>query len=543
MSAKTSDQTYNHGGRPDKPGRTAVSARSRGGNSGVEPRSGRSAEVGASWRQTIIGGRGRGRRVAVALTVAFVLSVPLAFIEETIVAVDRQASAAISNGSQLMGEYAPIGNFVETTTGLRVYCIDSSADWPAGQTISGSGTLVSSLDSRDWAGSPAALNGNDIGQMNYIVSTWGQTADAVQAAAVNVALFAFTKGSVSRAKTYIGYADGNAATVSILVDQFLAEAASVVNGAGSAGSGQLIFDVDGTDNHHGNLAVSLSPTSATGTVTLTNGIFSDTGTNTISGVANGVVLAVNGVAPDDDPLYKISANGTFSAGSWANSIYLSDFGANGQQRMVTGAGLTPTQFSVAGIDPNFRSAVFQPAGSTAVPLGVIAQGEQLGDVLQPMTVADVAGLNNPWKQFADGVYYPVTYRATAYLVPPADYPADPAGVYDIPATAVEVASTRVTTGDLGPTTTYPYSLGEAPGPGMFVIVVGVEFSDQTAGLQMFIPDDYSWRDNFGQYAESILIPAVTTKAKPDYLPGETVWDDVIVSGIWPAAEISDSGSS
>jgi len=472
-------------------------------------------------------------RVAAALSAALVVGVPVAFISETITAVEHQAEAAITNGAQLMGEYGLIGNFRESSTGLYIYCMDSTADWPAGQTFPGFGTPVSTLDSRDWAGSPAALSGVSIGQMNYIVSKWGQTGDAVQAAAVQIALFAYAKSSIPLAKTYIGDAEGYADIISALVDQYITEAGATVTGASSSGGGQLTFHTDPTNNYNGTLDVSLTPADATGTVTLSSGIFTETGTNTISGVGSGAVLAVRGVAPDDNSQYKIGGSGTFNAGTWANHISMADYGGSGQQRMLIGTGPSAIQFSLEASDPSFRSATFQPAGTTVVPLGVMAEGAEMLDVLRPSTLPDSTGLNNPWKQRSNGTYLPGTYRATAYLIPPEDYPADPAGVFEIPASAVEVATTTVTTGDLGPTVEYPYSLGEAPGPGRFVIVIGFEEADQVPLTQLFIPDGWSWRDNFGQHIESILVPNITTKAKPDYFAHELVWDDVIVEGELP----------
>jgi hypothetical protein len=474
--------------------------------------------------RSAIGRARRGVAIAgVALAIGAVASVGVAV----------PAQAAITNGAQLEGEYGPIGNFVETSTGLYVYCIDSSADWPNFQVFPGTGTTVGSLDARDWAGSPAGVSGTALGRMNYIVANWGQTSDPVRAAAVQIALFSFTKGSVDVAKTYIGDADGNAATVSLLVDQMLADAANVLASQGG-GSGSLTFTVDPTNNYYGTLTVNLSPASATGTVTLANGVFRDTGSSTISGVGNGAVLNVVGVAPEDDPNYKISASGTFTAAVWGNQINMTDYGSSGQQRMVTGAPGVPLQFTLSGEDPQFRGTVFQPAGTTVVPLGVVKTGDELQDVLQPTTLPDESGVNNSWKQYASGEYHPITYRATVYRVDEADYPSDPAGVAEIPASAVEVASTTITTTvEDGPTIEYPYSLGPAPSPGLYVIVIGVEYADQAPGTQLFLPEGYSWRDNFGQKAESILVPNITTKAKPDYLPGEKVWDEVIVSGPLP----------
>lgn len=76
--------------------------------------------------------------------------------------------------------WAP-GNYI-VPDGSRAYCMDSSADWPSGASVVGALAMATGEGL-----SPVVLQ-----KFNYALSTWGQTGDATQAAAVNAYVYAYT---------------------------------------------------------------------------------------------------------------------------------------------------------------------------------------------------------------------------------------------------------------------------------------------------------------------------------------------------------------
>ena len=423
-----------------------------------------------------------------------------------------------------------LGNYI-VPDGSRAYCMDSSADWPSGAT--GGASVVGALTTENGD----ALSGAVLQKLNFALSTWGQTADATQAAAVNAYVYAYTStwahynGQGYATGTH--YIDGNAAVLAAfnnLWGMTEATAGSPQNAAPL--NGMMSFAVD-NNNYTGSLRVSSLPAGASVNLTLTNGVFTDTGSRTRNGVGNGT-YAVRGTPPDGDPSYKISARGdaTLTSG-FTFDPNVTIYYTGSQQRVIKGGTTTPytRTWTMTATDPFDRSTVFSPVVTSAVASRFVGEGSSFTDTLQ----ADVAAGSQPWRQTTSGRYIPVVAKGTLYG-PFADQPTPSATV---PAGAPVAGTATVTLNGPGKYTA-PSVLATNHAPGFYQWVWDINASDSSVGAQLFMPDGYSWADQFGLQAEAHVVAAKlsgVSKASADEVGfGHTVSDTLTVSldqGPWP----------
>jgi len=405
------------------------------------------------------------------------------------------ASAVSALGPGVRGTHGHIGATIEPGVG-NVYCIDSSLDISFGRGIQ-SDTIVSSLAAR-----PGVVNAIDADEdavrgMNFIASTWGGTGDDVTAAAVEIAITAFVKaGGFATAASYASRSD-----VIEQARRMYDQAQSVIAAAiDEAAHGEVALTIDSSDEYRGSLSVNAT-VPATGTLALTNGIFVDSGTDTLSDVRTGVDYAIEGVPPTADGApYRVSAMsiGGFSAGStWPGRIRALDYGS-GFQRVITGIGPVAVEFPVRGEDARDRSTVFRPA-LTSLTAPISPDGE-LSDTLTFTTAPGGDGVNNAWPRHEGGGYRPVSFTVTAYAAgasAPAESP-------DIPADAEAVGTVAVLA--MGPGTSQTVAIPGTHPQGRYTFVAAYDEAGTPPPTRSWLPPGYSWSHAYGMATETTAVP-------------------------------------
>lgn len=473
------------------------------------------------------------RKMLAAATVAGLVLGGLATMPAT------SAQAATTGAGYSDGGEGFLGNYI-APDGSRAYCIDVLADWPSGAT--GGATLVGVLDA---APGSQGVSGDGIRQLNTGLRQYGETGDPVQAAAMNAIVYAYTSANHNGYAGGVHYINTKAPGQSAAITAKYAEIWNYIqanwNPTVSPGSGSMTFAISATNNYNGTLTVNLTPSNATGSVTLTNGTFASTGAVSMTGVTNGQVLQVKGNPPDNSGRqYQIKASGSFSASvaaGPAENVRL--YETPGQQRIIRGgdSSSSTVNFNLEADDP-YAKTTFQPVLTTEVGTRLVTKGSSFTDVLTFSTVADAEGTNNPWRQTRGGSYFPVTATGTLYgplSTKPTESATPPAGA------PVAATATVTTTTAAGPTTSYTATgSNTATASGYYTWVWKIAYADQTALTKLAIPENYSFSDRYGRAAETHVVqfqPAATSQVSAAFAsPGATVTDTLTVSntgGTWP----------
>lgn len=412
--------------------------------------------------------------------------------------------------------------------------------------LQGSGLVVRSADTNQSVVHTKTLSAADMTALNYVVSTWGDTSNANQAASVAYAVWTITTHptvwSYQVGRSW--FASGTAA-FSGNGDYMAAQGRAYAASAGGSGSGSaaISFDVDDTNHYVGTLDLNvLSPSPASGVITLTNGYFVSTGTSSITSSAftQGQSLEVRGVPPVDGSPYKISASGAFDAGYAANvALY-----TTGSRQYLIRAGGRTTMSATAN-DPFDRSVGFQPILTSQVAERYIKSGDPLIDSVSFAIQADQNGVINEWAKTLGGSYVGILAKGTVYgpfATPPAQSAAVPVGA------PVAGTATVTTTSADGPTVTYTATADNAAtGAGYYVWVWEIDYDDQGVFSQLYLPQPdpanglsgYYWSDEFGIHAETAIVtPEVSTVATETGIAGYAITDIATVTGaVFADAEI------
>lgn len=424
-----------------------------------------------------------------------------------------------------------IGNYI-MENGTFGYCID-----PVVSTSCAGGPGELSWDTGTGPeGNTRPISGAELQMVNYAISYYGQTADPVQAAAVN--FFVWDYASVNQYGNSIDHYLGGGPVDAIRASYAAVRAGTFANynqGGGGTGTGDLRFNVDGTNNYNGTVTVeNLSPADATGTITLTNAVFADTGLATREGVGNNSTFPVRGVPPEGQSNYSVSGSGDFTgSGSVVYGQDIRIHSAGAMQRCASPGNVIPgiSEFQIHGEDPQV-SAEFRPVLGTQVSSQIVRPGEQFADVLTFDIVADADGMRNEWLQNpANGNYAPITAVGTIYG-PLSQEPVESATA---PADAPVAASgIELTTGAEGPTVPYTVQSGlTSTTAGWYTWVWEIRAADQRDSVRPFLPTDYHFIDAFGQAVETSFTPmtvsAVSQVEEPVVSPGDSVRDTLTVS--------------
>lgn len=405
-----------------------------------------------------------------------------------------------------------LGSYV--VGGVYGYCIDPGAAPPL--SASGDAGIVTGYTSHGPGISQNAtgLDATTLGRINYLVTTYGQTGDRNQAAAVAMAVATTANPAAYAAHTapwgdqyYVNYMSaGNWNIVKSLAAQLRAEAAAFTPSSGN-GAASMLFQVD-NNNYKGTLTMTaMSQSGVPGTITLTNGVFAN-GTATLSGTfSTGQVIPVTGVPPAGNAHYEISAHADFTGtGGPAGNVHLWTTG--GRQGLATPGSAAPASFSADAHDPFDRSTGFAPVVTTQATSVLVKKGSFPQDTVTFATTNFTDGgqtVNNPWALFGDGTYYPVTGKGTWYG--PSSAPLVQSAA--VPASMPVAGHSIVTTSnESGPTVPYVATSDTAVlEAGYYTWVWSIDYADQTALTQRRLPDGYSFADQFGQAAEGQVSPS------------------------------------
>lgn len=483
------------------------------------------------------------RRSRVSALLAALIALVLAVTGLVVTSPDANAAGpGVGFGTWGDNVYGWHGSF-SVGNGTYIYCVQPGVALPTGST-----------SNAGYWGSVEGVSGNRLAGMNAVISKYGQTSDPNQAAAVAFAV----KAAVNYQATVddfayraSGYPYGNNLTgainwqlyrfsgqgadvgrVQTLANSYLNEINTTTASTGG-GSGSITFQVDPFNNYKGTITVRVSPTNATGTVTLTNGVFNN-GSATRTGVRNGDVLNINGKPPANAATYKISASGSFTAPGSGYTSTLNMYTTPGGQHAAGPGQAAVRTFNISGTDPVVRSTEFLPVLTTSATSHV-QEGQAFRDRVTFSIGTDDNDVRNPWATRGDGTYRNVL--ATGVLYGP--FAERPAVSDTVPAGSPVAATASVTTTDaLGPGS-YTVDAGTASQSGYYTWVWTIDRAAQPAATRLYIPDGYVFTDKFGLTAETSIVPMKpVAESHVDMewaTPGDQVRDTLTVSnsnGLW-----------
>jgi hypothetical protein len=365
--------------------------------------------------------------------------------------------------------------------GVHTYCILPGLPAPTGESVD-HGVRP---DARGL--SPAQLTG-----INMLVTRYGQTGDAVQAAAVGWAVKAIADRSTTlRAWGYPGdslagavhwtfdrHFPAHASAVAQLAEQYYAEAQAVtVPGS----DGTIALSTDPADARRG--AVRLDGgAGTTAEITLAGAVFADTGAPTLSPAPIGVDIPIVASSPSDDGApFVVTASARFTAEFAPAVRYITTAG----QQDTAGPGGS-VEYVVEAQDETARPVVFSPGIRTQVVQAEIEGGPYVDDV----TIDAVEGV---WPRSADGALVPLVATAVVYRTEAA-----PAESAEIPADAVPVGELSLTTDPATGGGTYRVeSAWQLPGAGWYTAVWTISTAHQAPEVARHLPHEYVWAEKFG----------------------------------------------
>lgn len=327
----------------------------------------------------------------------------------------------------------------------------------------------------------------------------------------------------------------NIPLIQALADQMVDMINSTTAGIDATGTGTLVFTTG--DSHTGTVTM-VGTEASVGTITLTNGVFTATGSPTLEGATANTAYPIHGAPPADEATYRISGTFTFTPTAPVGYLPLVGMmGASnpGQQTAVTPGPVTSNvPFTGEGSDAASRSRVFQPVLATQAPR-FFALGEPFSDTVRFATAPAADGSHNPWHQ-TDGAHIEITAHGTVYgpfAEVGADWP-----LAEAPEGAPVAAHMSLTTGPLGPTVDYAVTSTErATASGVYTIVWTTDAADYSDHARRFVPDSWVYTDAFGLADETGIVPMMLggvsqadSAVVPGGVPGDTV--SLTANGVW-----------
>ena len=441
------------------------------------------------------------------------------------------APASAAERGTGFGTWAPVSPYgwhgSMLVNGVHTYCILPGLPLPTGPSVD-----------HGVSGGAAGLSAEQLTRINHLVSTYGQTDDPVQAAAVGWAVKAVANWNETLRQ--FGYQGDSLAGV---IDRVFSRLAPDHNAAvqeratalydeamriaPTPPSGSLVFTVDPHDHRQGSVRVDTNAADAVGTVTLVDAVFTDTGDPTREGVTAGTDYAITTAPPAPGRAYTVSGTGRFTGGVAPAVRHITT--AGGQDTAGPGG---PATFDVSGADTAPRIPGFSPAITTQVATRYIPGGAFVDDVT--VTVAD-----GEWPRSSDGSPLPVSATAEVYRTTWEPVEPQPS----VPADAEHVGSLSLVTGDQGGDIAYRVSSDEElPGPGFYIAVWTITRDGQHPEVAAQLPADYAWTEAFGVRSQISVVPDVSSRAEPRVRVGDPMSDTVIVGDIVPAGGLSVSSA-
>lgn len=452
---------------------------------------------------------------ALALSIAVVVHLAVAVLAP-------EPAHAATQGSGF-GSWAPISRYgwhgSMLVDGVHTYCITPGAPAPTGPTTDlGVSATAAGLTPQQLAG------------INLLVTRYGQTDDPVTAAAVGWAVkaiadwdetlhaFGYPGDSLAGAIhwTLSALAPQHSTAVQKLAVAYVDEARAVA--APPAPSGKLVFATDADDVRSGSVRVDATVPSATGSLSLVNAVFADTGSATRDDAVTGVDYAIVAAPPAEGRPFSVSGTGRFSSGLVAAVRH---YTTPGGQDTAGPAGELP--FEVRGADAAPRALPFSPTITTQVTSRYAPGGGFVDDVTFH---AD----EGTWPRGEDGSYLPVSAQAAVYRTDAEPRPGDAAPDAE-PVARLTLTSDPAT----GPTAAYRVTSDEEmASPGFYTAVWSITAGAQTDEVGARMGAEYVWSEEFGVRTQVTMVPAITTTALPIATPGDALTDTVHVADPLPA---------
>ncbi|MFG6403639.1 hypothetical protein [Microbacterium sp. P04] len=384
--------------------------------------------------------------------------------------------------------------------GVHTYCIVPGLPLPTGGT-----TDHGSSDSA------AGLSPHQLAGINMLVSTYGQTADPVQGAAVGWAVKAIANRTETlHAWGYRGdslaeavhwslasIAPEHSGAVGSLAESYYAEALAVAVPTTTA---TLSLSTDPADARRGSVAFDAA---GPGTITLTHAVFADTGAAELAGAAPGIAYPITAVPPTDDGTpFSVQATVHGSAG-WAPAVR--HFTTPGQQDTAGPAGRV--DFAAEARDAAPRPVVFSPGLSTQVAEPEAQGGPFIDDV-------DLQAIEGVWPRGADGAFVTISATARVYrtetVLPESG---------DVPAEAQHVGDLALTSNpDQGPGVYRVTSDWALPGPGVYTAVWQIDAGSQAEATVPHLEPGYVWQESFGVATQMVTVAAPPPPPQPEQPP-------------------------
>lgn len=446
----------------------------------------------------------------------------------------RRLPAVLTLVAVMLGvAVAPAANAADRGTGFGTWAPLSRTGWHGSMRVAdvhtycihpglpvATGTTTDHGVSTDVNG----LTPQQLVSINYLVSTYGQTDDSVQAASVGWAV----KAIVDRDTTLHSWGYGgnelteaidyimrraspeNSSGIQQRTVQYLSEAEGVpVPRVG----GSLTLSMDEDDPTRGALTLDVDPT-ASGTLRLENAVFADTGSSERAGIQGAATYPIiaPATASDDGRPYVARAAGTFTVRSAAIRYYSTP----GQQESAGPAG--PTTFTLTAQDASPRPVRFSPRIETAATID--SRGRFIDDVM-------VSAGDGVWPRHSDGSF--VIVSATADVYRTNAFPAESA---EIPSNLSPVAHLELRTDPkIGPAV-YRTVSAALPGPGVYTAVWRIERTSQDPDSVANFPPRYFWMERFATPAQTEQLAFSPPPADPE--PSPTATPATVAAVIPPA---------
>jgi hypothetical protein len=423
-----------------------------------------------------------------------VLTSALAALVLTVIGLVATApSASAADRGVGFGTWAPLsahgwhGSMV--VGGVHTYCILPGLPAPTGaSTDHGVRSDAGGL-------SPVQLAG-----INRLVSTYGQTDDPVQAAAVGWAVKAIAHRDTALHSWGYG-GDSLAEAVRWSLDRLVPEHAGAVAELAeryyAEGSATTVPETDATlrlmtdesDPRRGTVRLD-GGAGTEATLTLTHAVFADTGEAVREGAPRGEDLAIRATPPEDATPFRVGASARLTAAFAPAVRYVTTAGQ--QDTAGPGGGV---EYTVETTDETPRPVVFSPGISTQVAAAEATSGPFIDDV----TIAPVDGV---WPRTDEGSLVALRASATVYRTEQ-----QPEPTAEIPDDAEAVGELElVTDPELGGGTYRVTSEWELPGPGVYTAVWRIVAAEQEPEVARHLERDYVWAEEFGTPSQVVRVP-------------------------------------
>jgi len=453
----------------------------------------------------------RSRRFAGQVRKGAAALAALAIGASALVATGQATAATDAYGvGDLSGNVIGWQGSMRTADGTYVFCVDPGTDFP-----SGSDTRVGYRTS--WKG----VEGDLLAGVNRALHTIDDKSDRDAAALNFVIKHVFDPDAMYRTHNYPNSGSWPKGDLGKYIEWVLST--TYPNAAGGwrgirdralnlldivkntdaatadpdGGTGKLVFTLD-SRNHYKGTVVMDGTADSTGTITLTNGVFADTGKAKRTGAKEGVKYAVQGVPTADGKPYKISGVGEFTAPGKGGYLPEVELWTNPEQNMVAkGRKVTVEPFDVKGSDPTSRTSTFRPVLTSQA--AAFAKDGVLKDTLTFSVKADADGVKNPWASDEEG-YLDVGFKVTAF----GPYATPQKEVKDAPTDAPVAGST--TTVVAGPEKPVTVSIPDVKQGGYYTFVAEYDPATTPAYTRRFLPANYAWKHAFGMAEETTIAP-------------------------------------